>query len=130
VAVELVLGIALLVVPVALVVLSLPRWSECQATARVVAREVARRAARDGWCDDEGARAVARETALNLGLREDALTVALGCRDGTALEPGSDVEVRVTVAMPAVQLPVVGAVGAWSWTAGHAEPVDRYVAAR
>jgi hypothetical protein len=34
------------------------------------------------------------------------------------------------VAMPAVQLPGVGAVGAWSWTARHREPVDRYVSAR
>jgi hypothetical protein len=32
----------------------------------------------------------------------------------------------VTVSMPAVDIPGIGAVGAWSWTAEHREPVDQY----
>ena len=68
VATELVLGIGLLVVPVALVVLTLPGWSERQVTARVISREVARRIARDGVCDVAGSRALGATMARNLGV--------------------------------------------------------------
>lgn len=130
VATELVAGVALLVLPVTLLVLTFPRWSERQTTARVIARELARRAARDGVCDRTAARDLAQEMARNLGVGPRDVRVDLACPDGTALVPGSDVEARVTVAMPAVHVPGVGAVGAWSWTASHREPVDRYASAR
>jgi hypothetical protein len=124
------LGVALLVIPVALLVLTLPRWSERQLTARVIARELARRAARDGICDRGAAVSLGATMAANLGTTPSAVTVQLACADGTVLAPGSDVEARVTVAMPAVEVPGVGPVGGWSWTARHREPVDRYAAAR
>jgi hypothetical protein len=130
VATELVVGIAVLVVPVALLVLTLPGWSERQVTARVISREVARRIARDGECDTDAVRVLAVDMARNLGVRAPDVSVAVDCADGQELEPGTDVEASVTVAMPAVQLPGLGAVGAWSWTANHREPIDRYAAAR
>ena len=130
VATELAFGVAVLVVPVALLLLTLPRWSERQVTARMIGREVARRAARDGSCDQRGARALGATMARNLGLSANDLTVDLACADGAGLPAGSDVEVRVTVSMPAVELPGLGAVGAWSWTARHREPVDEYASAR
>ena len=130
VATEFAFGVALLVLPVALLVLTFPRWSERQVTARVSARELARRAARDGVCDAGAARDVGDTIARNLGVRPSDVSVALVCADGAGLAPGSDVEAQVTVQMPAVQVPGLGAVGAWSWTARHREPVDRYVAAR
>ncbi len=130
VATELAFGITLLVVPVALLVLTLPRWSERQVTARVIARETARRAARDGVCDRAAARALGTTMAVNLGVTPRDVTVELACADGAALAPGTDVEARVTVTMPAVEVPGFGAVGGWSWTARHREPVDRYAAAR
>ncbi len=130
VATEFAFGVAVLVLPVTLLVLTFPRWSERQVTARVVAREVARRAARDGVCDAGAARAVGATMARNLGVAPGDISVDLACADGAGLAPGSDVEARVTIAMPAVQMPGVGAVGAWSWTARHREPVDRYVSAR
>jgi hypothetical protein len=129
VATELVVGLGLLVVPVALLVLTLPGWSERQVTARVISREVARRIALEGTCDVAGARALGVTMARNLGVPVDGLSVEVSCADGTPLAPGGDVEARVTVAMPAVDLPGIGAVGAWSWTARHREPVDRYAAA-
>jgi hypothetical protein len=129
-AVELVLGVTALVLPVALVVLTLPHWSERQTTARVIAREVARRAARDAWCDQHAADLVAATMARNLGVPPDEVSVDVLCADAAALLPGTDVEARVRVAMPAVELPALGRVGAWSWTVSHREPVDRYAAAR
>jgi len=130
VATELAFGVAVLVLPVALLVLTFPRWSERQVTARVIAREAARRAARDGVCEQADAQATAATMARNLAVAAADVDVELACIDGSALEPGADVEARVTVAMPAVQLPGVGPVGAWSWTAQHREPVDRYASAR
>ena len=130
VATELVLGIGLLVVPVALLVLTLPGWSERQVTARVISREVARRLAREGVCDLAGSRALGATMARNLGVPGEQVSVDVSCAAGAALAPGGDVEARVTVSMPAVNLPGIGAIGAWSWTARHREPIDRYVAAR
>jgi hypothetical protein len=126
VAIELAMGIGLLIFPVALLVLTVPAWSERQATARVIAREVARRTARDGVCDAAAAQALGAEMARNLGVPADGFVVDVVCPGGVVLTPGSDVEAQVTVPMPAVQIPGIGAVGAWSWTARHREPVDRY----
>jgi hypothetical protein len=113
-----------------LVVLTLPHWSERQTTARVIAREVARRAARDAWCDEQAADDLATTMARNLGVPPADVSVHVLCVDGLALAPGTDVEARVGVSMPAVEVPALGPVGAWSWTASHREPVDRYAAAR
>jgi hypothetical protein len=130
VATELAFGIAVLVLPVALLVLTFPRWSERQMTARVIAREVARRAVRDGTCDRAAASELGRTIAHNLGVDPDDVHVQLECADGAGLVPGGDVEAAITVAMPAVQVPGVGEVAAWAWTARHREPVDRYVESR
>ena len=129
IATELAMGLGLLVFPVALLVLTLPGWSERQATARVIAREVARRFAREGVCDRGAARALGATMARNLGVPADGFDVAVTCPGGAELTPGADVEARVTVQIPAVDIPGIGAVGAWSWTARHREPVDRYGAA-
>ena len=126
IATELAMGIGLLVFPVALLVLTLPGWSERQATARVITREVARRIAREGVCDVSAARALGATMARNLGVPSDGFTVDVSCPGGAVLTPGGDVEARVTVRMPAVEIPGIGAVGAWSWTARHREPVDVY----
>jgi hypothetical protein len=126
IATELALGLGLLVFPVALLVLTLPGWSERQATARVITREVARRLAREGICDEAVARSLGVTMARNLGLPSDGFDVEVVCPGGAVLSPGADVEARVTVQMPAVEIPGIGAVGAWSWTARHREPVDRY----
>jgi len=129
IAAELAMGIGLLVFPIALLVLTLPGWSERRATARVITREVARRIARDGVCDRGAARALGVTMARNLGVPADGIEVDVVCPGGAALTPGADVEARVTVRMPAVEIPGIGAVGSWSWTARHREPVDRYGAA-
>jgi hypothetical protein len=126
VATELALGIGLLVLPVALLVLTLPGWSERQVTARAVAREIARSTARSGRCDRPTAEETAATMARNLGLDPGDLAVGLGCASGAELAAGSELEADVTVRMPAVEIPGVGAVGEWAWTARHREPVDRY----
>jgi len=126
VAAELALGIGLLVFPVAMLLLTLPTWSERQSAARSIAREVARTVAVDGTCNRAAAERVRSTMAANVGVRGGAVEVALDCADGQRLRRGSDVTASVTVTMPAVDIPGIAEVGAWSWTAHHSEPVDQY----
>jgi len=130
VATELSLGVAVLLLPVALIVLMIPTWSERQTTGRAIAREVGRVVARDGYCNTAAASGLSQLMAANLGLPSADLSVELGCAPNAPLEPGDELDVRVTVRMPAVHLPAIGSIGAWSWTARHREPVDLYGSAR
>jgi hypothetical protein len=123
---ELAIGIGLLVFPVALLVLTLPTWSERQTTARSVAREVARVVAVAGVCDRQRAVETGHDMARNLGLSPADLDVELDCVPGARLPRGESVRASVTVAVPAVDFPAIGGVGAWSWTAHHSEPIDQY----
>jgi hypothetical protein len=126
VAAELALGVGLLVFPVALLVLTLPTWSERQTTARSIAREVSRVVAVAGVCDRGRAVETGHDMARNLGLSPSDVDVQLDCVPGGRLPRGGTVRASVTVAVPAVMFPGIGSVGAWSWTAHHSEPVDQY----
>jgi hypothetical protein len=128
-ATELALGVGVLLLPVALLVLTIPTWSERQTTARVIAREVARAVAALGVCDGGEARALGALVARNLGLPPADVNVSLDCAAGAFLDAGGDVGAVVTVRMPAVHLAAIGDVGAWSWTARHRQPVDTYASA-
>ena len=123
---ELAIGIGLLVFPVALLVLTLPTWSERQTTARSVAREVARVVAVAGVCDRQRALETGHAMARNLGLPPADLDIQLDCVPGARLPRGESVRASVTAAVPAVDLPGIGSVGAWRWTAHHSEPIDQY----
>jgi hypothetical protein len=123
---ELALGIGLLVFPVALLVLTLPTWSERQTTARSIAREVSRVVAVAGVCDRAAASETGLDMARNLGLAPADIDVQLDCAPGERLRRGTSVRASVTVGIPAVTFPGIGSVGAWSWTAHHSEPIDQY----
>jgi hypothetical protein len=126
VAIELALGAGLLLIPVAMLVLTVPTWSERQATARAIVREVTRAAAITGTCNPGTANEVAYSMAANLGLDPDEVSVELDCVSGRPLPRGDRITAGVTVRMPAVRIPGVTDVAAWSWTARHTEPVDPY----
>jgi len=123
VAVELVLAIGLLLFPVVLLVTSLPQWSERQHAAIVAAREAARIAAQE-WPVDGGvdAERVAREVAATYGIApgDVAITVAPPPQRGGLLTA------TVTVRMPALSVPLLARVGAWSWTARESVRIDDY----
>jgi hypothetical protein len=123
---EVAISIGLLIFPVTLLVLTLPTWSERQTTARAVAREVAREVAIAGVCDRAQAFDTAMGMAANLGLPAGDLTIAVDCATGARLPRGGEITAAVTVAMPAVELPGIGSLGAWSWTPRHREPIDQY----
>ena len=126
VAAELALGIGLLVFPVAALVMTLPGWSERQAAARQVAREVARFTAVSGSCDVAAAQRHAQAGVRGLGLDPSDIEVALDCDAGASLARGGGLTARVGIHMPAVAIPGIMALGAWHWTAAHTEVVDPY----
>ena len=126
VAIELAAGAALLVFPVALLVASLPGWFDRQSLARQAARDAARAVVLDGTCRPEVASSVVASIVTGGGLDPAEVGVELECAAGSVLERDGVVTAKVTVAMPAVAVPLVGSVGAWRWTATHTEPVDPY----
>lgn len=125
-AIELSAGVALLVLPVALLVLSLPQWSSRQGVARLAARDAARVVALAGWCDRDAARGAVDRIAADADLAPGALDLTLDCVASAPLPRGGAVTVRVTVGMPVLDVPILGRAAAWSWTAQHREPVDPY----
>lgn len=125
-AVELSAGVALLVLPAALLVLALPQWSARQTVARLAARDAARVVALAGWCDRDGAQRAVDRIAAGADLAPGALAVDVDCAPSAPLPRGGVVTARVTVEMPVLDVPVLGWLPAWSATAPHREPVDPY----
>ncbi len=123
VAVEFSAAIALLLVPVVLLVASLPTWSEREHAATVIAREVARYGAHD-WPYASSAKAndLVVEIATNLGRDPREFVVELS-DDGV---PGGQVRATVTVKMPAVVVPGLASAGAWRWSTTAAARIDDY----
>jgi hypothetical protein len=126
VALELVLGVGLLLIPVALLVMTIPTWSERQATARAIVREVARSTAVAGICDTGTADGLTDTMAANLGIDPAQVHVSLDCLSGQRLPRDGEVTAEVTVQMPAIQVPGITNVPGWRWAAQHREPVDPY----
>jgi hypothetical protein len=125
-AIELSAGVALLVLPVALLVLSLPQWSSRQGVARLAARDAARVVALAGWCDRDAAQGAVDRIAADADLAPGALGLTLYCVAASPLPRGGAVTARVTVVMPVLDVPILGRAAAWTWTAQHREPVDPY----
>lgn len=123
VATELVLAIGLLLFPVVLLVGSLPQWSERQHAAIVAARNAAQVAAQDWPADgqDDGER-VAREVVATYGIEPGDVRIVVS----PAPERGGLLTAIVTVRMPALAVPLLARVGAWTWTARESVRIDDY----
>ena len=124
VAVELPAALGLFLLPVALLVITIPAWPERQTVARAAAIEAARSAVLAGSWEagtQAGDEAVS-QAARNYGLDPGDLTVDW---DGVFARGGS-ITARVTVRIPALALPGLTTIDAWSWTASHTERVDDY----
>lgn len=125
-ALELALGVGLIVFPVALLVITLPTWSERQSVAREAAQEAARAvvvadSADAGWHEAEE---VVARVALGYGL--DPGDLVLRRPADPSLQPGQAVTAEVVVRIPATVFPGLGSVGSLHWTARHTEVVDLY----
>jgi len=124
VALEWVASIALLLLPVVVLVATLPGWAERRHAATVAAREAARVLERD-WpnADPTAAELVARSIAEDHGVEDrdvDVRVVAVG------ESRGSLVRVDVRVRMPAVDVPGLAQVAGWTYTATSTRRIEDY----
>lgn len=138
VAIELSLGVGLLVLPMALLVLSFPVWIERTAIATAAAQEAARSvvvAASAGEGSDAAERVVA-EVAANNAIDPSDLRVCLTAHSPSAppgpcgpitLRRGAAITAHVQVRLPALSLPGLDIqLGDVVRTVSHTEHVDRY----
>lgn len=122
VAIEFVAGVALLMVPTALLVLTFPTWSERQEMTRVAAREAARTYVLTS--DANQAEAVVQQISNNYSLPEDDLEVTLA---GDPTERGSRVSATVTGHAPVFNLPIWNIeMGNFDIKSTHTESVDLF----
>jgi hypothetical protein len=123
VAIEWVAAIALLLLPVVVVVASMPGWAERRHAATVAAREAARELV-DAWPNGDAAAAtlVATEVAADHGIDASDLDIRV---PSVGEARGGEVVVEVEVTMPA--LGVIGmSVGSWHYTARATRRIDDY----
>ena len=122
-AIELVASVGLLLLPVVLLVASLPTWSERRHVAIVAAREASVIAAL-GFPSDVSreAEALAAATASAHGVRAEDIRVEVT----SDIRRGGSVSATVTVRMPAISVPGAGGVGAWTWSTTHTRRIDDY----
>ena len=120
---ELVLGLALLVLPIALIVLTLPTWLARQNLARLAAQQAARTGV-IAASPEQGA-AAAGTVVADAGL-DPATDLRLSWEPGSSFARGGLVTARATVESPAVSIPFLGSVGSFPLTATFSERVDQY----
>ena len=123
-AIELPLAAGLLLLPMAMLVMLLPQWPERQTIARAAAKDAATVLANapDASTGAQLASAAIEQAAANHGLPPGTMTVEFGgewCRACT-------VTATVTIDIPAVDVPAVGTVGAFTWSTSSAARVDDY----
>lgn len=120
----LMLGVAFILLPVMVLVLTIPAWEQRAVDAQDAARAAARALATAGnWENGESSANEAVDAVLyGDGLPADEVSVAYN----GSLVPGSTVTASVTVVVPAGEVPGLGSIGELHYTASSTEHVDSY----
>lgn len=118
------LGVTLVVIPVLLLVLTIPTWLERSVDARDAATNAARAlATANTWA---AGTAAANQTVSELisgdGLNPSDVEVSYG----GSLNPGATVTATVTVDLPAGVIPGIGHYGTIRYTATSTQHIDSY----
>jgi len=123
VAIEWVAAIALLLLPVVVLVATMPGWAERRHAATVAAREAARELV-DEWPNGNAAAAtlVAIDVAADHGIDASDIDVRVA---SVGEARGSEVVVEVEVTMPAIGVRGMS-VGSWHYTARATRRIDDY----
>lgn len=122
---ELALGIAVLIVPAVVVVVSFSQWLEARLFVAAAAAEGARGAVLAEVDPSSAAGAIVAELAEGHGLDSAAVRVVM-CGGATCeIERGAFVVVTVATEVPVVRTPW-GEIGGLTVAATHSEPVDAY----
>ena len=124
VAIEWVAAIALLLLPVVALVGTLPTWAERSHAAAVAAREAARDLEQH-WPagDPAAAELVGKCVASDHGIPTSDVAVRV-LSAGAA--PGDQIRVEVRVRMPAIAMPGLSGVAAWTYSTVASLRVDDY----
>lgn len=120
----LLLGVALIILPVLVLVLALPTWEQRVVDADDAARAASRSLAASG--DWAAAVSAAQAAVLAVADGNDLPPGAFTEDFGGSLEPGGQVTASVTVAVPVGELPGLGTVGTLHYTAVSTAHVDSY----
>jgi hypothetical protein len=123
-AVEMPLAVGLLLLPISILVMVVPQWPERQTVARAAAKDAASiyANASDASTGAQLALASVQQAGTNHGLPPGTLTVELTggwCRACT-------VTASVTVDIPAIDVPFIGTVGSFTYTATSSARIDDY----
>jgi len=129
-AIELALGVGVMLLPAAIVVLAFGPWTERKVAAEALASEAAREAVLQ--LDQASGMAALQAQATGMGLHPGEVRVgwcgarpAPGSVGVCAMARGTVVAVSVEVWAPLISTPW-GAVGGIWVEAGHSEPIDLY----
>lgn len=122
--IELAYTVAFWLIPMAILVVSLPTWVERQSLARLAAQEAAREVVlADGLAAGQAdGRAIVDQLAANHDIPVGDVSVTFS----GDLSRGTAVTAAVTVQIPALTLPLIPGVPAFSYTSTHRELVDQY----
>jgi hypothetical protein len=122
--ITLMLGVSLIVLPVMVLVLTLPTWEERTVDAQDAARDAARAlVTADNWGDGvSAANNVVSQVVAGDSVPAEDVTVSYS----GSLDPGGTVTAAVTVIIPAGNVPGLGFVGVLHYTASSTEHVDSY----
>jgi protein-disulfide isomerase len=121
---SLLLGTALIVLPVVVLVLTLPTWEQRAVDAQDAARTAARAlVTADDWGDGVSA---ADEAVTQLVAGDGLPPTDLSVSYSGSFVPGGSVTAAVTVVIPAGNLPGLGFVGQLHYTASSTDHVDSY----
>ena len=123
-ALELPLIVCLLLMPFAMLVLTIPTWVERQMAARDAAGELARLLVVTDV--DSGPRLAALLARIEVSHGLAVGTLRLAEAPSGSLTPGDQITVRVSVDLPGPSVPMLGDLGTGSWTASHTERVPDY----
>ena len=124
VAIEWVAAVALLLLPVVALVGTLPTWAERSHAAAVAAREAARELAQHWPAGDPAdAELVAKYVAADHGIPGADVDVRVLSAGSV---PGDQIRVEVRVRMPAIAMPGLSGVAAWTYSTVASLRVDDY----
>ncbi len=122
--IELALGLGVILIPVAILVLSVAPVFEHNNFARRAAAEAARTLVLATGSPEDEARAVVRDLAAGFGIDQALVEVSFCGGEGCVLARGSVASVEVSVVVP--QVSVFLPVGDMTVRATHGEQIDPY----
>lgn len=123
-AIDIIVVIIIAMIPVFVIVMSVPTWVDRLLFARTAAQEAARvMVLADTWEEGQSqANEMVQQVAANHGVPAGETSLTLGGQ----LERGATVSATVSVQTPAINIPFVTTIGSVTLSRSHTEIVDHY----